>query len=221
MADKLTPTGRVSKASTRAEMYFGKGTVAPSGSKRRVVEITYDQMMRQMTLVPSLLEKSVWEWAACLRNSATSIFDKSFDNKRFYSANSKPWKPITDGTWKMRLYHKDKYDRTSVGSRDMILKEFGYLRKSIKVKDEKNVMGIGVTKFTIWTDPDEFKSPVHKGFVYAGVHNNPSKNDTYGLRYGAKKAVRRQFMGHSTYQESRIRMYQNNYLFHSIFRDQI
>lgn len=219
MADKLTPTGRISKALTRAEMYLGKGASIPRGSRRRVVEITYDQMLRQMTLIPSLLDKSVCNYAIALRQNALRIFGESFKSKRFYSANSKPWKPITEGTWRLRLYHQDKYDRQSVGARDEILREFGYLKGSIRVRDEKNVMNIGLTKYTIWTDPESFKSPVHKGFVYAGIHNNPGMGDTYGRRFGAKKVVRRQFMGHSSYQANFIRLYQNNYLFHSIFLD--
>ena len=166
-------------------------------------------------LLPSIADKAFIQYTIALSQRALVIFSHSFERKRFYSANGKPWKPITDTTWKMRQYHSKKFG-IKCASREQILREFGFLKNSLEIK--KMPMGsIGIYRRTVWTNPERFKSRVHRGFIYAGVHNNPDRGDTYGTKFGRKRAVQRQFMGHSTYMDSFIARYSDHYLFSEIF----
>ena len=216
MADNLTPTGRVSKAQTRSELLFGKGrSTLPPAFRGRKINLTMEEFVNMIRLLPSVADKAFLQYTVALSQRALVIFSHSFESRRFYSSNGKPWKPITDTTWKMRQYHSKKFVR-KCASRDQILRDFGVLTNSLEIKGTP-MGGVGIYRRTVWTNPEKFNSPIHHGFVYAGVHNNPGRGDTYGTKFGRKRAVRRQFMGHSTYMDSFITRYSDRYLFSEIF----
>lgn len=216
MANNLTPTGRVSKAKGRGELLMGSGGELPAAFRGRKVNMTMDEFVNHIRLLPGMADKAFVKYVVALSKRALVIFDHSFKEHRFYSANGKPWKPITDTTWKLRQYHAKKYGK-KLSPREHKLEEFGYLRGSIEIDKSTLSSGGGLYRRKVWTNPEKFRSPVHNGFVYAGVHNDPNRSDTYGTRFGRKRAIKRQFMGHSTYMDDFMTRYASRYLFDEIF----
>lgn len=111
--------------------------------------------------------------------AAVDVFKESFDKKRMNTAGAKSW-PHWIGKYKGKS----------------LMEETGSLKKSIKVKSNSN------HKIVIFTDPRAFTGAArHKGFCYAGVHNNLNSLTNRPLR-GPK--AERQFMGDSTVLEKKL-----------------
>lgn len=184
----------------------------PSAIRKRSLKMTPEQFMQHARELPMLLDVKVFDFTVAMAHKAQDTFRRSFGNQGFYSAGAPRWQPLTAYTMRKRAWH-------GTLKSNPILREYGVLRDSIKVKESKSLESMGhVITQTVWTDPLVFsRSRYHRGFVYAGVHNNPSIGDTYGKWFGGKQAKQRQFMGHSTYVDDWQEKYVRNYLFDSIF----
>lgn len=132
------------------------------------IPITPARMVAQWKDASHKFDLNVWNFQVEAGKAAVSTFQKSFDMRRFNTNGSSPWKPRKD-----RKSHP-------------LLEETGTLKRSIKRKSlpGKNK---GVR---IFTDPKAFgNAKRHKGFCYAGIHND-------GLK--SINIAQRRFMGHST-----------------------
>lgn len=139
-------------------------------------------------------------WRMALAQRALAVFQESFSIKQFNTAGGKRWKANTRWTVKKR---RKKGTWPGAGK---LMMETGKLRDSLHI-ERKN-------KWTVAVEADA---------SYAGIHNNPSMNDTYGNGFGGifnppKKVTQRQFMGHSSKIHEFYMAYANRYLFHTIFR---
>lgn len=154
------------------------------------------------------ISSHVLSFTAVTALRAQKVFQDSFKYKRFYSSGEAAWRPLSDFTIKKRLLQE-----TWPGEGG-ILRERGDMYRSLKVKKVNDGLYHG---YGVYTDPKEYKSGSHRGFVYAGIHNNPSSNDTYGDGFNGairpRKAIQRQFMGHSTYIDQFILSNIDRYMF--------
>lgn len=154
------------------------------------------------------ISSHVLSFTAVTALRAQKVFQDSFKYKRFYSSGEPSWKPLSDFTIKKRLLQG-----TWPGAGG-ILRERGDMYNSLKVKKVNNGLYHG---YGVYTDPKEYKNGPHRGFVYAGLHNNPSASDTYGDGFNGairpRKAIKRQFMGHSTYIDQFIFSNIDRYMF--------
>ena len=139
--------------------------------------ITPKQVVAQWRHLPHKLYVNIWNFEVKAGKAAQSIFQESFDMKRFNTSGSAAWPS------------RSKYSKAI----HPLMVETGSLKRSIKWKhtgSKGEPSGV-----TIYTDPDGFKhTNAHRGFCYAAVHNGPSH-----FRWGrVKNMPRRQFMGHSS-----------------------
>lgn len=138
-------------------------------AKSKGIPITPARMVAQWRDTPHKFDLNVWNFQVEAGKAAVSIFQKSFEMRRFNTQGSSPWKPRKD-----RKPHP-------------ILEETGTLKKSIK---RKSLPGKN-NGVRIFTDPNAFGTANrHKGYCYAGIHND-------GLR--SINISQRRFMGYSTY----------------------
>lgn len=147
-----------------------------------IIKITPAQMVAQWIGADHKFTVNVHNFEVKAGRAAVEVFQGSFVKQRLNTLNSRPW-----AKW------QGKY----IGG-TAILRQYGTLYDSIKVKSVKNHQVI------IHTDPAEFNSPVqrHRGFCYAAVHNNLNSLTNKPLR-GPKKE--RQFIGHSTVLASELK----------------
>lgn len=140
-----------------------------------VIKISPQQMAAQWVGAAHKFQIGVHNFEVKAGQAAVQVFQDSFLKKRMNTAGSRPWAP-----WQGNY-------RGGAG----LLQEFGTLRDSIKVAAHVK------HRITIFTDPKEFNNSVqrHKGFCYAGVHNNLNSLVNKPKK-GPKKE--RQFIGHST-----------------------
>lgn len=135
------------------------------------IPITPERMVAQWKDSVHKFDLNVWNFQVEAGKAAVSIFQKSFEQRRFYTKDAKY------GAWKQR---KDRKPHP-------ILEETGTLKRSIK-RESLPGKNKGVR---IFTDPKAFGSASrHQGYCYAGIHND-------GLK--SKNIDQRRFMGHSTY----------------------
>ena len=144
---------------------------------------------------------------------AKKVFQDSFVHKRFYSSGGDAWPELSKFTIKKRISKK-----TWPGAGGMLM-EYGDMFKSIQIHSLKTS---GMRGYGVYTNPEAYTHGKRKGFVYAGIHNNPSRSDTYGDGFhGAitpKRVIKRQFMGHSSYIEDFIRSNIDRYMFYEVFK---
>ena len=123
------------------------------------------------------------------------------------------WPELSKFTIKKRISKK-----TWPGAGGMLM-EYGDMFKSIQIHSLKTS---GMRGYGVYTNPEAYTHGKRKGFVYAGIHNNPSRSDTYGDGFhGAitpKRVIKRQFMGHSSYIEDFIRSNIGRYMFYEVFK---
>lgn len=149
-------------------------------AKKRGTPITPEQLVAQWLPLQHKFRLNVWNFKVEAAQAAVDVFQESFDLHRFNTNNSMPWRA------RRRNY------------KHPILKETGTLQKSIKYKK------MSESQMRVFTDPSAFgTSARHQGFCYAAVHNDPSGSHTYG-RTGVK-SVQRQFMGHSSILDKKIK----------------
>lgn len=141
--------------------------------------ITPKQVVAQWRHLPHKFQVNLWNFEVKAGKMAVSIFQESFDIKRFNSSGSLAWKPRSP---KSRKTHP-------------LMTESLSLKNSIKWKhlgSRGNAVGV-----TIYTDPNGFKHTFsHRGFCYAAVHNAPQSRGTRTKHM--KNMPQRQFMGHSS-----------------------
>lgn len=115
------------------------------------------------------------------------------------------------------LIYSKKRARRGTGNR--ILKEYGDLYNSIRIKEHA-----GLYRTRVYTDVVHANASHHKkhSICYAGYHNEGE--GTYGSGWNGHKPkpyIRRQFMGHSSYldplTDSFMRKMVKLYLFDSVF----
>lgn len=141
--------------------------------------ITPQQMIAQWRHLPHKFQINLWNFEVKAGKLAVSIFQESFELKRFNSSGSMAWKPRSPKNKKLHPLMTESFS----------------LKKSIKWKHlGKRGAASGVT---IYTDPNGFNNTFsHRGFCFAAVHNAP---DSLGTRTGHMKNMpQRQFMGHSS-----------------------
>lgn len=136
--------------------------------------ITPDQLSAQWTSASHYLQLNIFNFEAKAAALAVKVFQKSFDLKRMNTSGGSHWPARSPN---------------SRGGHPLMV-ETGTLKRSITWKRDTNQK-----KVTIYTAPHAFSSSKrHKGFVYAGVHND-----------GNSKIPKRQFMGHSTVLDNEIK----------------
>lgn len=174
---------------------------APYGKSEVIQLKDLQEMVLQMTIAAHQLVISAEHYRFVLAQRALGIFQGSFEQKRFNSHGYGKWPAITKWTLDKRKRKKKWPDY------NRLMQETNALYKSIKYESNMGAFTSGVKAYS----------------KYAGVHNNPDSNTTYGNgfggRYKTKKYVKeRKFMGHSTLMDDFINEYEKRYLFDTIFR---
>lgn len=155
--------------------------------------ISPKQMVQQWANLPHKFQLEVWNFEMRVARAAVKIFRQSFEMRRLNTEGSAMW-PERKRNYKHPILH-----------------ETGTLRNSIQWRELAGEKGEGHTYqgytfngVQIYTDHTRFGTARrHKGFCYAAVHNGPDK-----FRTGAAAGIaRRQFMGHSTEIDEKIREY--------------
>ena len=113
---------------------------------------------------------------------AAEVFRDSFKKKRFNTRGSERWKPFAPYTVRQRAKHGTNPSN--------ILVDTGTLRKSIKAVPNEGKVVIDPTVYV--------GSRRHKGFVYAGIHNDPKYFGARNVMARNHEVPQRQFMGHSS-----------------------
>ena len=185
-------------------------------------KITPEQLEMQINKLVFNMDKMALDFSVDVRKRAYEVFQKSFKYHRFYSAGGNAWKELSENTIKKRTKNKTL--------KNGILREYETLFNSIEVGREKDgfddtalTLKTHIARQRIFTNPKKFDVPTnpHRGFCYAGVHNNPGPNETYGNGFGGRrprvKVVQRQFMGFSTYIDKHAEQNIDKYLFDGVF----
>lgn len=181
------------------------------GGKYKLTPLELEDQINRSTI---LLDKNFLNFLVETSLYARKTFLKSFKYKKFYSANGKKWKELSEFTIKKRRKKK-----TWPGN---ILEDSGALKKSILFDLDAEKQPPHIFKRKIFTKPDYFNNPKnpHRPMCYAGIHNNPSSSDTYGDGFGGrqpKRVVQRQFIGYSTYIDRFMDENIDKYLFDNVF----
>ena len=202
---------------TKAEYLLGRGSSMPQSMRGKRADLTWKEFQAQIMRLPYMLDLAALNFTVDVAKRALVVFKRSFKEKRFYSSDGASWKPLSKFTIGKRM------KRGTWPGKGGVLREYGVLYDSIERYGEYNPVKLAGHQFhdKVWTNPLRFNgSKYHKGFVYAGVHNNPN-GDTYGNGFGGKitsrPAVQRQFIGFSTYIDNFENEHIDKYLFHQIF----
>lgn len=205
----------------------GNGVIAP-GTRKKTHTITQEQFEQQLKALPNMVDMAMLNFSVAILQRASYVTTKSFEKQRFYSNNGQKWAEITENTYRNRRCHAKRYGG-SVGKRNEILREFGFLRKSfVGFGNSQNSRGLlssqmshspGSIEGKIYMNNDIAKlNPHRKGFVrHVALHNEPGAGDYYN--FGHVPFKKRQFMGHSTYTLTFIEDYEKRYLFDNVFGD--
>lgn len=168
------------------------------------------QWIRQIQISLHQLYVSGENFRIVAGRRAMKVFQNSFKYQQFYNGNSRRWAPLSSYTLKKRAWR-------GTGSR--ILKEYGDLYDSIKIKENENAFTTSV-----YTDVVKANASHHKKYsiCYAGYHNEGK--GTYGSGWNGHKPkpyIRRQFMGHSSHldplTDSFMKKMVKLYLFDNVF----
>lgn len=185
-------------------------------SVRKNVKLSPKQFEYQIQKVSLLLDAKVLDFEQRVAEHAQNVFLKSFKYQRFYTADGKKWQELSETTIKKRQKKGTWHKRSQ-----NILNEYGTLKNSISIDymgNDDKMRDAHKLKRRVFTDPKKFNVATnpHRGFCYAGVHNNPY-GDTYGTRFGARPAIQRQFMGYSTYIDKYANSVMDDKLFDGLF----
>lgn len=192
-----------------------------SYSSSEVIQLRdLQEMVLQMTISAHQLAISAEHYRFVLAQRALKIFQGSFELKRFNSHGYGKWPAISDWTKKKRMYgglwptsgkhamkRRAKKRKSTWPGAGGLMQETNALYNSMKYIPNMGAFTSGVKALS----------------KYAGVHNNPDSDTTYGNGWGhifapPKKAKQRQFMGHSTLMNDFINEYEKRYLFDAVFR---
>jgi hypothetical protein len=216
-ADKYYPMAMVegkeySRFRTNPETRTGKSTqrwVSKSG-RTSVGDIDIRYLGQHFKLAYYSLEKNSLNFVIVLSERAQAIFQGSFSKKKFNSADGQLWQPLSEHTISKRKKHKTTPVR--------MLQEMGELLSSIKTS--KPATSGFSHMASVYTDPKAFKATRYpsghkrRAICYAAIHNEGSQG---GYSFGKYRAVRRQFMGHSTYFLAFSNSIIRKYLFDDVF----
>lgn len=146
---------------------------------KKGIKITPQMFADQWKHASHRFQLNVWNFEVELAKEAVDIFKKSFDLGRFNTNGSIAWKA-----------RRKNYAHP-------ILNETGTLKNSIEWKYLSGDTAGPKKGVRIFTNPNKFWTAArHKGFCYAAVHNARSGTYTYGKT--GVKSIQRQFIGHST-----------------------
>lgn len=168
------------------------------------------QWIRQLQISLHALYINAENFRIVVGHRAIKVFQNSFKYQQFYSNRTQHWRSLSSYTLRKRAHR---------GTGNRILKEYGDLYESIKLKERVNLMTTRV-----YTDIVPANASKHKkhSICYAGYHNEGK--GTYGSGWNGHKPkpyVRRQFMGHSShldpYKDSFMKKMMKMYLFDSVF----
>ena len=141
------------------------------------IVITPARFVAQWQHIPHKFSLNLWNFEVEAGKAVQSVFQKSFDIKKFNSSGSTGWAPRSS---KNRKAHP-------------LMVETGSLKNSITWKRTKDEDGSRAV--LVYTDPNGFMNTKrHQGFCYAAVHNGPQRFRTGRVRH----MPRRQFMGYSS-----------------------
>lgn len=183
-----------------------------------IQKLTPEQLMAQIKELPIKLDVSTLNFTVDVRQKAMDTFHQSFKYHRFYSARSERWQDWTENTRKKRIANHTW--------KNGLLREYKTMYESLNVErgdryDQRTVEHI--IRQRVFTNPAKYYTSTnpHRGFCYAGIHNNPGPGDTYGNGFGGKrrvvKAVQRQFMGFSTYIDKHVESNIDKFLLDGVF----
>lgn len=142
----------------------------------RGIPLTPQQWMAQWQPLPHRLDLNIWDFQVSVGREAVSIFQKSFDMKRFNSRGSLVWK------------HRPKRNKGGYTVGGLI--ESRSLKNSIVYETETYNRSKGRVK--VYTDPSAFNGTYnHKGFCFAAVHNSADPSVRTGR---VARMPQRQFM---------------------------
>ena len=168
--------------------------------------LTIRQLQIHFKIAAYAVERNGHNFAHVLAERALKIFQDSFKYQKFHSRDAESWPDLKEWTIKKRIKHN------TLGSGKKLF-ELGELYKSLNF--EKTKLG-----GRVYTDPKAFKKEVYpdgskrRAFCYAAIHNEGPEG---GYSFGRHKAVRRQFIGHSTYIFDFARSIARKYLFDDVF----
>ena len=182
-------------------------------------EMTMQQLFNHFRVVSYNVEKNSLNFAIVLSERALRIFQQSFSMKRFNSRGGQKWPELSEHTKKIRR------KRGTWPGAGRALMELGELYSSLK----QEPTGIGGR---IYTDPKAFTATT---FSVSGKKNRGASKKTYKRRaicsaavhndgasggytfWGNRPAVRRQFIGHSTYLFEFANSIIKRYMFDDVF----
>ena len=166
--------------------------------------------VRQLQIAITQMGLQAEYFRIAVGHKALKVFQESISHQRFYTKGSSKWTDLSDATKKKRA-------RRHTG--DHILREYGDLQKSIKIKERANAM-----RTKVYTDKVPADLRKHKKYTncYAGWHNEGE--GYYGAPRGKhipRRYIKRQFMGFSSYlnpmTDAAMRKLTKLYLFDSVF----
>ena len=154
--------------------------------KKGGIQLKPEMFMQQWMHASHRFQLNVWNFEVELARAAVDIFKQSFDMHRLNTSGSRTWKP------RKRNYKHE------------ILRETGTMMNSIEWKYLNDAPGPSKGGVRIYTNPSKYMTAArHKGFCYAAVHNAPSGTYTYGNTW--RRSIQRQFIGHSTVLDRKIK----------------
>lgn len=154
-------------------------------AKKGAIKITPTQMMNHWVNAYHRFQVNIWNFEVEAARTAVDVFRGSFGIRRMNTDGSPYWEP-----------RKRNYKHP-------ILEDTGTLKNSIEWKFLNDTPGPkkGVR---IYTNPNKFGTARrHKGFCYAAVHNSADPSFRTGR---VANMPQRQFMGHSTVLDKRLRL---------------
>ena len=182
-------------------------------------EMTMQQLFNHFRVVSYNVEKNALNFSIVLSERALRIFQQSFSMKKFNSRGGQKWPELSSHTINVRRR------RGTWPGAGRALMELGELYNSLKLETIK-------TGGRIYTDPKSFratsfasgkkkngsaakKSYKRRAVCSAAVHNEGSEGG-YTF-WGNRPAVRRQFIGHSTYLFDFANSIVKRYMFDDVF----
>ncbi len=208
---------------TKGKLKTKSKWIAAYGNNEVIVLKDIREWVLQLNIAAHQLAISAEHYRFVLAQRALKIFQDSFTLKRFNSAGYNKWPAISSWTVEKRRYGgawprkhragrpKGKWaqlrKKSTWPGAGGLMQETNALYKSMKYVPSMGANSSGIKAFA----------------RYAGVHNNPDSDTTYGNGWGGvfsppKKAKTRKFMGHSTLMDDFIKIYEKRYLFDTVFR---
>ena len=185
-------------------------------------EMTMQQLFNHFRVVRYNIEKNSLNFIILLSERALEIFQRSFKIKAFNSRGGQKWPELSESTKNVRR------KRGTWPGAGRALMELGELYSSLKLES-------GKFGGKIYTDPAAFKAETYSDRIKGSKRNKSAAKKIYKRRkvcaaavhnegaaggytfWGNRPAVRRQFIGHSTYLISFANSIIKRYMFDDVF----